>query len=193
MTANVGAGSLASSAAHQSAIQVVVKEQPDTHPRWPRLDVKAASRVGPSAAPEDSTRDYGSNTTGARVGSGRLVSNSRRVESLTFGATPDEVSPGPGALKATAYAFGSASNHRSTSARRQPTARDPRASEPDWRWKVAGTYASPQRRARQTNQRQDRWRSQDCRRGITGSAWWYVGNRLSAQRTAGRSFRRWSR
>ena len=32
-----------------------------------------------------------------------------------------------------------------------------------------------------------------CRRGITGSAWWYVGNRLSAQRPAGRSFRRWTR
>ena len=65
----------------------------------------------------------------ANVAVVQVPSDSRvgcRADSVRFDATPDGVSPDPGALKATAYAFGNASNHRSTSTRRQPTARDPR-------------------------------------------------------------------
>ena len=54
---------------------------------------------------------------------------------------------GPGALKATAYAFGNASNHRSTTSRRQPTARDP------WPPSLTGAGKSPSRTCRHNNVR----------------------------------------
>ena len=128
-----------------SAIPVVVEDQPNTHPRRLRLDVPAALRLGlrqhPRIAPVTMVR--------APRRSGRLASNSCRADSLTFGAAPDGVPPVPGALTATAYAFGSASNHRSTSTRRQPTARDPRPPS------LTGAGKSPAR-TRRHNEVRDR-------------------------------------
>ena len=58
--------------------------------------------------------------------SGRLISNGYRTDSRTFDAPPNGYPPVPTRQGVADHAFGRASNHRSTSARRQPTARDPR-------------------------------------------------------------------
>ena len=93
-----------------------------------------------AAAPRaDRVRRHGSSTTDARP----RASNNCRAEARIVWRTA-----GWGRLRSrhahtAAYALGRAPNHRSTSERNQPIAREFGPPEPDWRWKVAGSNSSP--------------------------------------------------
>lgn len=79
----------------------------------------------------------------------KAASNSCRSESPMSLAPRDGITSGPGAPEVTAYAVGRSSSHRSTSLRRQPTARDPRPPS------LTGCGKSPER-LRRHNEVRDR-------------------------------------